>query len=50
MVLIDVCLQWSVLHYKHYVMEVERLLKQDPRFRAKMKNSTIDEILVTRAR
>lgn len=50
LVLIHVCFQWSVLHYKHYVTEVERLLKQDPQFRAKMETSTIDEILVTRAR
>lgn len=31
-------------------MEVERLLKQDPHFRAKRKNSTIEDLLVRRAR
>lgn len=34
------------LHYKHYLKEVERLLKQDPHFKAKIKNSTIEDFLV----
>lgn len=40
----------SELHYKNYLMEVERILKQDPHFRAKMKNSTIEDFMVRRAR
>lgn len=40
----------SEIHYKHYLVEVERILKQDPHFRAKMKNSTIDDLMVRCAR
>lgn len=40
----------SELHYKHYLMEVERILKEDPHFRAKMKNATMEEFMVRRAR
>ncbi|CAF90312.1 unnamed protein product, partial [Tetraodon nigroviridis] len=37
------------LHYKRYLTEVERILKQDPHFRAKLKNATIDDLMVGRA-
>lgn len=40
----------SELHYKRYLMEVERILKEDPHFRDKMKNSTIADFMVRRAR
>uniref|UniRef100_H3CBP9 Nucleobindin 2 n=1 Tax=Tetraodon nigroviridis TaxID=99883 RepID=H3CBP9_TETNG len=33
------------MHYKRYLTEVERILKQDPHFRAKLKNATIDDLM-----
>lgn len=39
----------SELHYKHYLMEVERVLKEDPHFKDKLKNSTIEDFMVMRA-
>lgn len=48
--LTDVYFQQSELQYKRYLVEVERFLKQDPHFSAKMENSSVEDILVTCAR
>ncbi|TNN00689.1 hypothetical protein fugu_011935 [Takifugu bimaculatus] len=35
----------SELQYKRYLVEVERFLKQDPHFSAKMENSSVEDII-----
>lgn len=42
--LTDVYLQQSELQYKHYLVEVEQFLKQDPHFSAKMENSSVEDV------
>lgn len=45
-----VLLQQEQLPYERYLVEVQESLEQDSHFRAKLKNATIDDIMVRRAR